>query len=248
VPAPARWPATSVQRRPARGAGLRHASLGLLLLAADAIAQLSGTVSVTSDYRYRGVSLSRGDPAAQASLAYDDVSGLYAGLFGSNVQFAISPHRELELVPYAGYVRRFASGVSGEIGVDYAAFTGPGSYDYAELYAGVANDRLSARLYYARRYFGRDAGAIYAEANAAQPLADRIRLLAHIGVLRNLGGESPYGPTDREVIDGRLGVAVDVDRFTVQASWVGVSSASTGYPISGRDRRNTAVATLSLAF
>jgi uncharacterized membrane protein len=44
-----------------------------------------------------------------------------------------------------------------------------------------------------------------------------------------------------------VGIAIDFEPFTLQASWVGVSSSHAGYPILS-DRRNTAVVTLSYAF
>ena len=208
---------------------------------------MSGTLSVVTDYRYRGISLSAGDPALQGSVVYDDPSGAYAGLFASNVEFAISHHRELEVLPYVGYVRRLASGLAVEIGAEYAAFTGPGEYNYPELYVGLSGERVSSRLYYAPRYFGRDSGAFYVELNAVQPLSDRVRVLAHAGLLVNRGNDLRYGRADRTVLDGRLGIAADLPPFTLQASWVGVSSSAAGYPIQG-DRRNTVVAAISCAF
>ena len=213
----------------------------------DASAQVSVNANILSDYRYRGISLSGGNPAVQLGLAYDDPSGVYAGLVASSVQFAISPHRELQTVPYVGYARRFASGWSAEVGAEYATFTGPGSYDYAELYAGVAGEQINARLYYAPRYFGREPGAFYAEINGAQPLTDRIRVLAHVGMLVNRGDYPLYGPSDQRLLDGRLGVAVDIEALTLQASWVGVNSANTGYPVA-HARKNTAVVSLSWTF
>jgi uncharacterized protein (TIGR02001 family) len=219
----------------------------LALITFEASAQLSATASILSDYRYRGISLSHGDPAAQFGLAWDDPSGVYAGLFASSVQFAISPHRQLQLVPYAGYVRRLASGWSAEVGAEYATFTGAGNYDYAEVYVGIAGEQLSARLYYAPRYFGREPGAFYAEINGAQALNDRIRVLAHVGMLVNLGEYPLYGPSDRRLLDGRLGVAVDIEPLTLQASWVGIDSTRAGYPVA-QGRKNTAVVTLSWTF
>jgi uncharacterized protein (TIGR02001 family) len=227
---------------------LRWALLGFAIGAENARAQLAASASLVSDYRYRGISLSRGDPALQASAAYDDASGLYGGVFASNVEFAISPHRELQGLVYGGYARRLAPDLSAELGASYAAFTGPGSYDYAEAYAGIAAEPLSARLYYAPRYFGRDSGAWYAELNAAQQLADRVRLLAHVGVLINPGGDSTYGSAERHVVDGRAGIAIALGPFTFQLSWVGVSSTHAGYPTAQGERRNTAVATLSRTF
>jgi uncharacterized protein (TIGR02001 family) len=247
APARARW--RTIRLPCCIERAIRRAALALAsgLIAGNALAQFSGSLSFVTDYRYRGVSLSGGHPAVQASLAYDDPSGLYAGVFASNVEFAISPRRELQAVPYAGYVRRFASGLSAEVGAEYVAFTGPGSYDYAELYVGITGDQMSARLYYAPSYFGRDDGAFYLELNGVQPLTDRIRAVAHVGILFNRSDYPLYGPTDRRFVDGRLGIALDIESFTLQASWVGAGSSNTGYPIS-HNRRNTAVVTLSRTF
>ena len=140
------------------------------------------------------------------------------------------------------------SGLSWEAGADYSAVTGPLSYSYPEVYVGIASENVSARLYYAPRYFGQESGVIYGEINASQPLLDRVRLLAHGGVLRN-NGEGAYGvQVDRHVFDARVGVAVDFDQFSTQLSWVGISSVNTPYPATALRSKNGAVLILSRSF
>ena len=222
-------------------------ALWFLLFSAEALAQVSGSASLLSDYRYRGVSLSQNKPAAQLALAYDHASGWYGGVFASTVQLGY-PHRELQAVAFAGYASRMPSGLSWETGADYSVFTGSQSYDYAEMYVGVSYENVSTRLYYAPRYFGQKSGVIYGEINASQPLLDRVRLLAHGGVLRN-NGEGGYGlRPDRHVFDASVGVAVDFDQFNLQLSWVGISSENTLYPVTGLRRKNGAVLILSRSF
>ena len=60
-------------------------SLVLLLFTATARADWSGSIALVSDYRFRGISLTDGQPALQAGVAYDHPTGLFAGLFASNV-------------------------------------------------------------------------------------------------------------------------------------------------------------------
>ena len=56
------------------------------LIACPAAAQsVSGEASLVSDYRFRGVSLSGGHPAAQASLTLEHDSGFYGNLWGSTL-------------------------------------------------------------------------------------------------------------------------------------------------------------------
>ena len=220
----------------------------LALIAANVSAQISGTTSLVSNYRLRGVSLSENKAAAQFGIAYDDAQGWYAGAFASTVEFVISPSRELQTVPFVGYAWRTAGGLSWEVGTDYSFFTGRArNYNYPEAYFGVASESLSGRLYYSPHYFGQNSGAIYGEVNGTQLLLDRVRLLAHVGILRSNSGITNYGWPER-MFDGRVGFAVDLDRFNVQLSWVGTSSARAAYTITGVRSRNGPVLTLSLLF
>jgi len=223
-------------------------ALWFLFVSAEAFAQFSGSASLLSDYRFRGVSLSHNRPAAQLAVAYDDASGWYGGAFASTVQLVYPTNRELQLVSFGGYAQRMPSGLSWEAGADYSVVTGAESYSYPEVYVGIASDNVSARFYYAPRYFGQDSAVIYGEVNAALPLIDRVRLLAHGGLLRN-SGEGAYGARpDRHVLDASVGVSVEFDQFSIQLRWVGVSSANAPYPAMAPRNKNGAVLILSRSF
>jgi uncharacterized protein (TIGR02001 family) len=225
------------------------ATLLLCVFASGVSAQISGTASVVSDYRYRGITLSDQKPAAQIGLTYDDPVGWYGGAFGSTVRLAPPADPGFQAIVFAGFASRLASGISLEAGGDYSAFSGAASYyDYGEIYLGVATEKLSARIYYSPRYFGLPAKAVYAEINGAQPLIDRARLLVHVGFLRT-STEYAYGsPSNQHVVDGRIGVGVTFDLFQLELAWVGISAANVAYPITGSRSPNTVVLTLSHAF
>jgi len=245
APASVRPHAPSKRRFPER-ALLRFITAAVVaLLAPVAAAQVSGTVSVVSDYRYRGVSFSDDKPAAQLGLTYDDASGLYAGLFVSTIRFASPPSRGAQTIFFAGYAQRTASGLTLEAGADCGVFFLGTTYRYPEVYVGVASDNVSARLYYASRYYVGDADTLYAELNGTMPLGDRVRLIAHAGALRSRA-DNAYALTDF-VFDGRAGIAFDIDKVNVQLAWVGLSSNG-AYPIAGTTRRHTAVLSVSMAF
>ena len=46
---------------------------------------LASTISIVTDYRFRGISLSNRKPAVQASIDVSHRSGAYASLWGSNI-------------------------------------------------------------------------------------------------------------------------------------------------------------------
>jgi uncharacterized protein (TIGR02001 family) len=226
-----------------RAAGL----LCFTLAAGDVRAQVSGSVSVVSDYRYRGVSLSHNDPAAQLAVVYDHPHGWYAGAFASTVRIGQPSSDEVQGIFFAGYARTLPSGVTWEAGIDYSGFTGTTSYAYPEAYVGAAYQKVSARLYYSPRYYGRASDSIYAEFNAAHRLFDRVQLVAHVGAFWT-NGRTIYGTASDPVFDGRLGLVFEFDRFNVQLSLVGISLASTGYSISGVRSRNGPVLSVSWLF
>jgi uncharacterized protein (TIGR02001 family) len=236
-------------RRSVELAALRGAAaVCLALLFADVRAQWSGSVAVVSDYRYRGVSLTDNDPALQGTINYDDRSGLYVGAFLSNVRFPFTSGRELQALSFAGYAWQLPSGVSGEVGVDYSSFTRTHGYDYPELYWGFASGNLSGRLYYTPRYFGRFGDAVYGELNVTQPLADKVRIVAHGGVLHSSNYDGYAGSSDRATFDGRIAVSFDVEAFNVEIGWVGLSNSQAAYPFASNGRRNGVVATLAWMF
>ncbi|HAU05178.1 MAG TPA: hypothetical protein DCS78_09930, partial [Pseudoalteromonas shioyasakiensis] len=64
------------------------AALPLALLSTSAMADLSTTVTLASDYTFNGVSQTMNDPAIQGSLDYAFAdSGMYVGTWASNVDF-----------------------------------------------------------------------------------------------------------------------------------------------------------------
>ena len=89
----------------------------LPVVGAQAPQQLSGSVALVGDYRFRGMSQTYTQPAVQAGVEYDSKSGVYGGTWGSNVsgnQFLNGASLELDL--YGGYRRTY-----GKLGLDLGA-------------------------------------------------------------------------------------------------------------------------------
>jgi uncharacterized protein (TIGR02001 family) len=238
-----------------RRAVLRGAALLICAAAESASAQLSGTLSGVTDYRYRGVTFSDRRPAAQAGLTYDDPTGWYVGAFGSTVRLDPPgrPNSRFQAIAYGGYALRLASGVSLEAGADYSAFAKSDDLNYGEAYAGAATENLNARIYFAPRYFGTTSKAFYGEVNAAPPLVGAARLHLHLGFLRYRYvypyGSPYYGlPPTKGIFDARIGLRADIDPFQLEVAWVGVNKHSAAYFITGRVTPNGVLATLTLSF
>ncbi|UHQ20796.1 TorF family putative porin [Lysobacter sp. KIS68-7] len=224
------------QRQRRRGARRAIVAACALACACAAHAQVSGSLGVVSDYRYRGYSLSDGDPALQASIAYDADSGLYGGLFASTVRDA--GEAGVQLVPYIGFARRDAQGRSWDVGARWSHFTTDDAWNYAELHAGVTLRRVALRVHYAPDYFGQ-VSDLYAEADGSVRVRERLRVLWHVGVSHSGSPDRPVyaqGPdpypdngysngryanqgTDRTRIDLRTGLAFETKVCDVQLTW-----------------------------
>jgi uncharacterized protein (TIGR02001 family) len=220
--------------------------IALGMLAAHAArAQASASVSLTSEYSVRGVSLSDGRAAPQLSLSYDGAQGWYAGAFAA-------PHVRLgeqsdvtELIVYGGFAHQLPSGMSWEAGVSSTAFLHTSDYNYREVYVGLASDHVSGRVYLAPAYYGYWGRVAYGELNGFYPLRERIKLLAHIGALHRLNGQ-PSGTRDH--VDLRFAIGYDVGGCTVQLAWLSGSGIDPG-TAGGGDRAPRALAlTASYSF
>jgi uncharacterized protein (TIGR02001 family) len=209
--------------------------LWALLSCTSACAQVSGSATLLSDYRFRGVSLSDGQPAAQLGVAWERDDGWYAGAFASSTR--LYGHTGMQLLAYLGYAHRLHAGLSWEAGAEYAAFSRYPGDSYPEVYLGLATDKLSARLYYAPRYFSEDDAAFYAELNGNHALNERFRLLGHVGWLQRSGhGADPDQGAQRRRFDVRIGVGAALGGFDLQLARVasdGSRGSYSGYPAYG---------------
>jgi uncharacterized protein (TIGR02001 family) len=202
-------------------------ALSLLLFTTAAGAQVSGSATLLSDYRYRGVTLSDGRPAAQVALAYDGKDGGYAGLLAASVR--PDGQTRAQVLAYLGIARPLRVGLDWEAGVEYSAIAGDTEYDYPEFYLGLASERSSLRLHYARHYFGQHLPVLYAELDHTWPLGGRWLLLAHLGLLRRGG---PAHPEDggRYRTDARLGLGRDWHGYDLQLAWTIARGGLEAYP------------------
>jgi uncharacterized protein (TIGR02001 family) len=109
---------------------------------------ISGEASLFSDYRFRGISRSDEDPAAQAGLTVRLESGFYAGARGTSLRGndafrlrnpAFRDQGDLQMDLYAGYGRELGGGFDLDAGLIYYAFAGGrDATDYAEPYASLS--------------------------------------------------------------------------------------------------------------
>jgi uncharacterized protein (TIGR02001 family) len=110
------------------------AALGALIaMPAMADSPFSSNVSLTNNYVFRGISQTGGKPALQGGFDYAGASGVYAGVWGSNISWISDPggitSASIELDTYAGYSSSFATDFTYNVGV--LRYNYPGNYGTA---------------------------------------------------------------------------------------------------------------------
>ncbi len=121
--------------------------------------EVSGSITLTSDYLFRGITQTNEEPALQGGIEYAADSGFYAGAWGSSISWLSDSDPDIssqvELDGYLGYRGDFGdSGVGYDVGAIYYWY--PGDYpsgfnsaDTTEVYFGVGWSFLSAKYSYA---------------------------------------------------------------------------------------------------
>ncbi|MFC4254038.1 hypothetical protein GRI97_01300 [Altererythrobacter xixiisoli] len=126
------------------------AAAALLCVAMPAAAQeeaeseftVSGSATLVSDYRFRGVSQSDEEMAIQGGVSVSHTSGFYAGTWASSLAgWGTFGGGSIELDLYGGFVYPVAEGVNLDVGVTWYMYPGGAdTTDFAEPYVKLSGD------------------------------------------------------------------------------------------------------------
>jgi len=213
--------------------------MALALVSTAARSEVTSTVSIVSDYSFRGITQTARDPAFQASLDWSGESGLYAGLWGSNIDFgsyfpedAMDPELEesidlnVELDIILGYANSFTENLGYDVGAVYYKYLGGGNdgvndFDYPEIYAGlsytVASGALSPKVWYTWDSSNSGLSAWYVELNFDYPLPAELGLILHYGYSSGDYWDSEY---DGGYSDFAVGLGRSFGHFDFEVKYI----------------------------
>ena len=153
--------------------------------ASDSGFSLDGSMGITSDYRFRGISQSQEDIAVQASVGLDHTSGAHVGVWGSSIKFdeIDITNASIELDYTAGF--RFDVG-SVNMDVGYTYYTYPNSstdekLDFGEVYLDAGWEGATGGVAWTDEGFLDSGKAIYAYVGYAHQFFDVVTLSAEVG-------------------------------------------------------------------
>lgn len=208
---------------------------------------VTANIGLVSNYVYRGITQTVGKPAIQGGFDYAHSSGLYAGVWGSNVSWitgsGATGDASLELDTYFGFKNSFAEDFSYDVGyVRYnylGTYTPPATYakaDTEEIYGALGYKWIAAKYSYSLGKFLTVPGASgtnYVEVNANYPVGDTgFTVGAHIGkqtykgTFANALAAANLTPT---CTDYKLSVTKDFSGYVVGLAYTNTNARSGGY-------------------
>jgi uncharacterized protein (TIGR02001 family) len=169
---------------------------------------LGYNVGVVSEYRYRGLAQTKGDPALQGGVDYAHASGLYVGAWGSSIKWIKDAGSDakgpVELDLYGGY-KFEAAGLAYDVGYlryEYVgntySKTGGVNANTDEVYGAVTAG--PATLKYSHAFsdlfgFTNSKGSTYWDLSATFDLGDGYSLVPHAG-RQAVANNAAYSYTD----------------------------------------------------
>lgn len=195
--------------------------------------KLTGSTSLTSDYRFRGQTQTQNDPALQGSFTLTHTSGFYASVFASNTDFGEgSPHFELD--PSIGYTTTLVltDKLQPNLDVGVARYNYPGGHhtNYNEYYLKMTfadsllkGDSLMGNLNYSDNWADMYGHAWNFNLNYSTPIAE-----TGFGAVGSVGYSSVKSRAflhngNSGYIDYKLGVTHDILGLTAELDMVGTN-------------------------
>lgn len=215
------------------------------MLPHPALAQVAGSIALSSADMFRGESLSGDDPALSVAVSIDHSSGLFAG---GSVTVTAGEHspRFSSSSQYAGFAMRSGE-TSIEAGVihrDYGdMFDTAYRKHYFEGFVGVSRRSLRARVYISPDYLVDGRNTYYGEVNLRILKVGKWSLNGHAGLAvipKDLDSPEHGMDTYR---DWSLQVTRPVGKFSLS-----LSVAATNYPVFSENGRAKVVFAISRAF
>jgi uncharacterized protein (TIGR02001 family) len=184
--------------------------------------EVSGNVALTSDYRFRGLEQTDGGPAVQGGFDVE-YNGLYAGVWGSNVE--LGGDGSIELDYYGGYMFDL-KGVTIDVGYIYYDYPQNGDvsddFDYAETYVSASLAGFTVGYAYSDDFFGNAGTAEYTYVDYGYELPYGVDLGLHVGH-SSISSQSYFANGEEDYTDFSVGVSKDFYGVNVGVSYVGTN-------------------------
>jgi uncharacterized protein (TIGR02001 family) len=151
---------------------------------------VTGYLTGTNNFMYRGLSLSANSAAVQGQFSLEHKSGFYATLWASNTRLQVpsrnlnSPNLEGNFL--AGYTNNITDDLAFDIGYLRTFYPGGNSvFDFNDFYGTLMYKGISAGLSYSDDFFAETGTALYGFLAYDNKIINDVSLHAKVGYTRN---------------------------------------------------------------
>ncbi len=226
-----------------RAATLFGTAVALAMTALPASAQeaepkvtFTGSAAVVSNYTFRGISQTTNDPAVQAGISMSAPSNIYAGFWGSSINFgeaasvvASEDGGSAEMDLFAG-IRPTLGPLALDLGATFYGYPGSDSdlsYSFWEFALGAShafpNFTVGAKAAVSPDFFAGSGTATYFGGNLSIPVPNTtLSVFGSVG-LQNIEENATFGIGPDNYVDWTAGATVGVLGLTLGATAVGTN-------------------------
>ena len=194
----------------------------------------TANVALTTDYRFRGQRQGQGDPALSGGIDYVGSSGIFAGVWASNVDFNDVAETYIETDLYVGYGFALAENTNASIKAVYYLYPdaeyppGANENDYFELIGGLTHSFGKAtgtfELVWSPNYFLESGESVEVAAGLSVPVVESFWIFdGGVSASGRVGYQwidenATFGTPDYAFYD--LGVSAKIQNFTLDVRYV----------------------------
>lgn len=200
---------------------------------ADAF-NVTGNVTLATDYRFRGLSQTSNNPSVQGGLTLAHQSGFYINLWASNVDLGLDGN-SIEADYFLGY--QWKIDAKSTLDFQYIDVNYPGVSDktlhpdfgeFAVIYSHNGNikenDNITLSGYYSPDYAMKSGDEVYLNAAFSYPVYKSINLIGAVGYTKLDSVEKfqqAYGYGDKDhYMDYKVGLKTNVKGLDTELSWI----------------------------
>jgi len=187
-------------------------------------APLSANGAVTSNYIFRGISQSAGNPAASAGLDYDAggiLPGLAVGTWVSSIDFGDDTPVEWDL--YGSYTGNITDAFQWSVGIityNYPNSPHGVNYNWQEYWGGLSYNfgpfAVAGKVFYSPDYINLSDREIYYTGGVTVPIVSWLSLSANVGRTEL---DHAVTPLIKSYTDWNISLAATFDAYTVTVGY-----------------------------
>jgi len=178
--------------------------------------ELSGNVSIGTDYVYRGISQTEEAATIQGGFDWVGENGLYAGIWASNIAF----DGYVEMDYYVGFGGSVNEELAYDVGILHYDYpnqdAGHADYNFDEIYGSVSFKGATLGLSVASDFFGESGSANYLYAEYELGLPNDFGLTFHYGS-QDIDDNAAFGTPD--YVDYSVSVARSIGGLDLGLTW-----------------------------